>query len=143
MKMQHDQGVVHGHLSASSVLILDKELNIEIADLEGQATVVGENGSNARSEDPSYVAPEVLAEAREPGHERAVDVWSLGVLLYVCLCGYTPFSRPMTSNLFPLTLEEQIERGEFRYPSPQWDSVGDLACKVSQDSQCSHALTSY
>jgi len=54
-------------------------------------------------------------------------VWSLGVVLYICLCGFPPFSDELYSAENPYTLAQQILNGRFDYPSPYWDSVGDPA----------------
>lgn len=46
-------------------------------------------------------------------------------MLYICLCGFPPFSEELKSEDFPYTLSGQIKAGRFDYPSPFWDSVGD------------------
>ena len=76
---------------------------------------------------PSYVAPEILENSRRRKYTRAVDVWSLGVVLNICLCGFPPFSDELWSEENPYTLSQQIKMGRFDYPSPYWDSVGDPA----------------
>ena len=56
-----------------------------------------------------------------------MDIWSAGVVLYICLCGFPPFSDELYSKEYPFTLSQQIKLGRFDYPSPYWDSVGDPA----------------
>lgn len=56
-----------------------------------------------------------------------MDIWSLGVVLYICLCGFPPFSDELYSEENPYTLAEQIKLGRFDYPSPYWDSIPDIA----------------
>ena len=54
-------------------------------------------------------------------------MWSLGVVLYICLCGFPPFSDELWSEEHPYNLSQQIKMGRFDYPSPYWDSIGDPA----------------
>jgi len=70
---------------------------------------------------------EILENSNHRRYTRAVDVWSLGVVLYICLCGFPPFSDELYSAENPYTLSQQIKMGRFDYPSPYWDSVGDPA----------------
>jgi serine/threonine-protein kinase CHEK2 len=73
------------------------------------------------------VAPEVLSDNRNRRYSFPVDVWSAGVVLYICLCGFPPFSDELYSKDYPYTLAQQIKSGRFDYPSPYWDPVGDPA----------------
>lgn len=49
------------------------------------------------------------------------------MVLYICLCGFPPFSDELYTRENPYTLSQQIKMGRFDYPSPYWDSVGDPA----------------
>lgn len=75
----------------------------------------------------SDVAPEVLEYKAQRRYGLGVDVWSAGVVLYICLCGFPPFSDELYSEAFPYTLSQQIRSGRFDYPSPYWDPIGDPA----------------
>jgi calcium/calmodulin-dependent protein kinase I len=68
---------------------------------------------------PNYVAPEILYGV---GYDSKVDCWSLGVILYVMLCGFPPFYDEDEEALY-----KQIKSGSFEFPSPYWDSVSDVA----------------
>lgn len=46
---------------------------------------------------PSYMAPEVL---EGKGYHNSVDYWSIGIILYVLLCGYPPFYEEDNAKLF-------------------------------------------
>ena len=68
-----------------------------------------------------------MENSRHRKYTKAVDVWSLGVVLYICLCGFPPFSDELWSEEHPYTLSQQIKMARFDYPSPYWDSVEDPA----------------
>jgi serine/threonine-protein kinase Chk2 len=107
--------------------MVDKELHVKLADF-GLAKIIGEESfTTTLCGTPSYVAPEILADTRHRKYTKAVDIWSLGVVMYICLCGFPPFSDELYSTEFPYTLSQQIKGGRFDYPSPYWDSVGDPA----------------
>lgn len=64
---------------------------------------------------PLFVAPEIL---NGRGYDCACDMWSLGVVLYLVLCGYPPF--PYDS---PAVLIKAIINGNYSFPAPEWDRV--------------------
>ncbi|KAI2618529.1 Pkinase-domain-containing protein [Hypoxylon sp. NC1633] len=127
IKYLHDRNIVHRDVKPENILLVDKELHVKLADF-GLAKIIGEESfTTTLCGTPSYVAPEILAEGRHRKYTKAVDIWSLGVVLYICLCGFPPFSDELYSRDFPYNLSQQIKSGRFDYPSPYWDSVGDPA----------------
>ena len=63
------------------------------------------------------LAPEVL---RKKGYGREVDLWSLGVITYILLCGYPPFYDNNNVVLF-----RQIMSGRYEFDRPWWDNITD------------------
>jgi serine/threonine-protein kinase Chk2 len=125
--LQHERGIVHRDIKPENILLTDKDLHLKLADF-GLAKIIGEESfTTTLCGTPSYVAPEILEDSRHRRYTRAVDIWSLGVVLYICLCGFPPFSDELYSKQNPYTLTQQIKTGKFDYPSPYWDSVGDPA----------------
>lgn len=118
---------MHRDIKPENILLTDKDLHVKLADF-GLAKIIGEESfTTTLCGTPSYVAPEILEDSRNRRYTRAVDIWSLGVVLYICLCGFPPFSDELYTRENPYTLRQQIMKGRFDYPSPYWDSVGDPA----------------
>ncbi|KAK2768780.1 hypothetical protein FQN54_000636 [Arachnomyces sp. PD_36] len=127
LKYLHERNIVHRDIKPENILLIDKHLSVKLADF-GLAKIIGEDSfTTTLCGTPSYVAPEILESTKHRRYTRAVDVWSLGVVLYICLCGFPPFSDELYARDYPYTLSEQIKKGQFNYPSPYWDSVGDPA----------------
>ncbi|ESO09815.1 hypothetical protein HELRODRAFT_194983 [Helobdella robusta] len=76
---------------------------------------------------PTYVAPEVISEV---GYGLEVDVWSLGILTYILLCGYPPFSSDIDDQD---ELFDQIQSGKYEFESPYWDHVTEEAKGLIND----------
>ena len=64
---------------------------------------------------PGYVAPEILCGT---AYGKEVDIWSVGVILYILLCGFPPFYDDNNKKLFSL-----IIHANFTYPDPYWTEV--------------------
>jgi len=116
----HDQGVVHRDLKPENLLYYspDEDSKIMISDF-GLSKMEDSGIMATACGTPGYVAPEVLAQ--KP-YGKAVDVWSIGVISYILLCGYPPFYDENDANLFA-----QILKGEFEFDSPYWDDISDSA----------------
>lgn len=62
-----------------------------------------------------YAAPEVMLKQ---GHGKAVDVWSLGVITYTLLCGYSPFRSENLTDLI-----EECRAGRVIFHDRYWKDV--------------------
>ncbi|KRT80364.1 protein kinase [Oryctes borbonicus] len=125
----HEQGVVHRDLKPENLLYYspDEDSKIMISDF-GLSKMEDSGIMATACGTPGYVAPEVLAQ--KP-YGKAVDVWSIGVISYILLCGYPPFYDENDANLFA-----QILKGEFEFDSPYWDEISDSAKDFIRQLMC-------
>ncbi|XP_061610058.1 serine/threonine-protein kinase D3-like isoform X2 [Phyllopteryx taeniolatus] len=115
----HFKNIVHCDLKPENVLLASAEPlpQVKLCDF-GFARIIGEK-SFRRSVvgTPAYLAPEVL---RSKGYNRSLDMWSVGVIVYVSLSGTFPFNEDEDIN-------DQIQNAAFMYPPSPWKEISEDA----------------
>uniref|UniRef100_A0A8C4GEY5 non-specific serine/threonine protein kinase n=1 Tax=Dicentrarchus labrax TaxID=13489 RepID=A0A8C4GEY5_DICLA len=122
----HSQGVVHRDLKPSNILYVDESGNpesIRICDFGFAKQLRANNGLlMTPCYTANFVAPEVL---KRQGYDEGCDIWSLGVLLYTMLAGFTPFANGPEDT--PNEILNRIGNGHFSLNGGNWDTVSDAA----------------
>ncbi|XP_059390768.1 ribosomal protein S6 kinase alpha-3-like isoform X1 [Carassius carassius] len=129
----HAQGVVHRDLKPSNILYVDESgdpESIRICDFGFSKQLRAENGLlMTPCYTANFVAPEVL---KKQGYDAACDIWSLGILLYTMLTGFTPFANGPEDT--PEEILARIGSGKFSLTGGYWNSVSleakDLVSKM-------------
>jgi serine/threonine protein kinase len=104
----HENGVIYRDLKPENAL-LDEEGHVCITDFGLSKTGLEGNSSEKAftfAGTPEYLAPEII---RGVGHDKAVDYWSLGVLLYEMLSGAPPFYSKNREEMFKSILNRPVE----------------------------------
>lgn len=70
---------------------------------------------------PEFVAPDLLMDSKTP-YGLAVDIWAIGIITYILLCGYPPFSGNSETELF-----QNIIKAEYYYYEEEWKDISDEA----------------
>eukprot|EP01067_Filipodium_phascolosomae_P000438 Filipodium_phascolosomae@DN1344_c0_g1_i2.p1 len=114
----HNKGVMHRDLKPENILLVHQEdsTQIKISDF-GLARRSGRGIPRSRSICGSdfYLAPEVI---KQEEYGKEIDIWSVGVVTYVCLSGVLPFYHTVLHKLY-----RQIVERDLSFPAPQWNKV--------------------
>ncbi|XP_030056893.1 serine/threonine-protein kinase 33 isoform X2 [Microcaecilia unicolor] len=126
----HKKDIVHRDLKLENILVKNSEhnsadaleLNIKVTDF-GLAVKKGGVGSESMLQatcgTPIYMAPEVI---NAHDYSQQCDIWSIGVIMYLLLCGDPPFMANSEEKLFEL-----IKKGQLDFTNLVWKNVSDSA----------------
>lgn len=120
----HDvKGIVHRDLKPENFLFLTEADNAPIKIIDfglSRHDDVNQGIMQTKVGTPYYVAPEVLRRQ----YTKSCDIWSIGVITYILLCGYPPFYGDSDAQIF-----DSVRTGRFDFPSPEWDNISMTAKK--------------
>jgi calcium-dependent protein kinase len=105
----HSYGIVHRDLKPENILMTDLSAQADIRLLDfGLSKIIG---NEEKCTEPygtlSFVAPEVL---QGKPYDKSVDLWSIGIITFLLLCGYLPFDDKHS--------EREIARQTIQDPVP-------------------------
>ena len=126
VEYMHGKRIVHSDLKPENLLLISKKNDalLKIADF-GFAATCDDNANDGYGDlkrqcgTPSYVAPEVLFRH---DYGTKVDMWSIGVILYILLSGYPPFIEDTQPELF-----EKIIQADYEFDEESWNHISSEA----------------
>ncbi|XP_043933929.1 MAP kinase-activated protein kinase 3 [Protopterus annectens] len=121
----HSVNIAHRDLKPENLLYTSRETNavLKLTDFGFAKETTVQNALQTPCYTPYYVAPEVLGPER---YDKSCDMWSLGVIMYILLCGYPPFYSNTGQAISP-GMKSRIRRGQYTFPNPEWSEVSEGA----------------
>jgi len=117
----HENNIVHRDIKPENILFESKHEDsaIRLIDFGLSRLHTQDEGLMCNPVGTAYyMSPELL----KGKYNKACDVWSIGVVAYILLCGYPPFNGPTHDDIF-----DHIKRGEYKFPSQSWSDKSDDA----------------
>jgi len=116
---------VHRDIKPENLLLSDKSAGatIKLADFGFATTCLSDSALSDLLGTPEYMAPELVAlRDVEGGYGKSVDIWALGVVLYILLSGIHPFQIEDEEQMLA-----NIQAGKWKWLGRNWDKVSDEA----------------
>ncbi|KAF0714900.1 hypothetical protein As57867_003632, partial [Aphanomyces stellatus] len=124
VKYCHDHNIVHRNIKPENFFLLSATDNttVKLGGFGCAALAPDDLSLTAPYGTPSYVAPEII---RHKAYGKPVDIWSLGVVTFILLCGYQPFFGDTNIELFT-----RIRAGRFDCPDDLSADAQDFLAKM-------------
>lgn len=115
----HERRIAHRDLKPDNLLLVqdskDNQWTIKLADFGFAKRAKNEKCLVTQCGSPIYVSPEIL---HGTPYGTKTDLWSIGVITYILLCGFPPFIGNSTKDLF-----RSIKKGKFSFRGDQWEMI--------------------
>lgn len=122
LNYMHNQSVTHRDLKPENFLFVSKEpvdkSALKVIDFGLATYYAAGEPLKTKAGTPYYVAPQVLSGR----YDEKADVWSLGVIMYVLLCGYPPFYGDTDADVLA-----KVRLGNYTFHQRDWKSVTENA----------------
>ncbi|XP_026192344.1 calcium-dependent protein kinase 2 [Cyclospora cayetanensis] len=114
----HSNHIMHRDLKPENFLFLSsaRDSPLKIIDFGLSCRFKPGEFVSTKAGTPYYVAPQVL----EGRYDFRCDAWSLGVILYILLCGFPPFYGDTDAEVLA-----QVKAGSYSFAGPEWRRVSD------------------
>ncbi|XP_041080866.1 MAP kinase-activated protein kinase 2-like isoform X2 [Polyodon spathula] len=121
----HLMNIAHRDVKPENLLYTVKERNavLKLTDFGFAKETTTHNSLQTPCFTPYYVAPEVLGPEK---YDKSCDMWSLGVIMYILLCGFPPFYSNTGQAISP-GMKRRIRMGQYEFPNPEWAEVSEEA----------------
>ncbi|XP_059805995.1 MAP kinase-activated protein kinase 2 isoform X1 [Hemitrygon akajei] len=121
----HSVNIAHRDVKPENLLYTSKRPNavLKLTDFGFAKETTSYNSLATPCYTPYYVAPEVLGPEK---YDKSCDMWSLGVIMYILLCGYPPFYSNHGLAISP-GMKRRIRMGQYEFPNPEWSEVSEEA----------------
>jgi serum/glucocorticoid-regulated kinase 2 len=115
MGFLHDNNYIYRDLKLENVLLDEKGYAV-LTDFGFAKVLAHDQKTRTFCGTPDYVAPEILTES---GHDRMVDWWALGVLIFEMVCGQTPFFNQNREIMYQNIRHQEVNFASLRHVSDQ------------------------
>lgn len=121
----HKSNVIHRDIKPENLLLRNEkdDADLILSDFGFSKTFTKDGCMTTRCGTPEYVAPEIiLLNHRYSSYGTKADMWSVGVIAYILLCGYPPFPFDDYNMLTQCVIS-----GEYSFPHKDWHNVSKNA----------------